>query len=227
MLLGIWGPFAVGKTTHINAYMARCNGNDKFRNVRFVYADNALVFHMDRYLQFRDVPTDEAIWKGKQIDKVPWINDMVADDRTFWVVESARYFTGMYECLVKAHNMSDGGLRFIVPITDGSTMIKFMQARCKDFGKEFNAEYWQSQRAIYEADGRYTNAVQRWFIPNGIPVMIIPIDESRDGFYRMNGCLDTWLGLQPDQWYGIAQSLKVYAQVPEAIEIERKRQGRH
>lgn len=227
MLLGIWGPFAIGKTTHVNSYMARCNGNPAFKNTVFVFADIALEYRMNRFGQFRDAPPDKQRWKGLQSTKEHFIHDMVADDSTFWVVESARYFTGMFECLVEAHNLCDGGLRFIVPVTDGPTMIKFMQARCVERNKEYRADYWTPERALYESDGRYTNAVEKWFAPNGIPTMIIPIDESRDAFYRMRGCLDTWLKLQPDQWYGIAHSLKVYAQVQEAVEVERKRQGRH
>lgn len=210
-ILGIWGPFAVGKTTYINAFMCRQAGNQHFRNVVFVFADLSLEYHMDKHGQWRDKTLNGADdhWKGKQIDKEARIRDMVADDRYIWVIESARYFSGMYECLVDANQMSNGGMRFILPITDGHTMTIFMMERCAQRNKTFRADYWDERRVAYEANARYTNAAEKWFKPNGIPYEVVEIDKTRDTFYRVGGILTAWLSPGArESWYGMTDLIK-------------------
>ena len=233
MLLGIWGPFAIGKTTYLTQFMNSRQGDLGFKRTIIVMADLSQEFRMDVFGQWGSVVRkgDDDHWKGKQSEKEARIRDMVADDRYMWVVESARYFSGMYECLVDAHNLCDGGLRFIIPITDGPTMVKFMQDRCAKRNKAYREDYWVPDRVAYEADKRYTNAAEKWFKPNGIPYEIVHIDESRDTFYRVGGVLECWLKLRPDQWYDMAHSFRVLAGVEEDILLERKltaeRHGRY
>lgn len=228
MLLGIWGPFAVGKTTFLNSFMAARAGNPAFKSTVFVFADLCMEYRMDRHGQWRETILKGSHWNGKQVDKERYIHDMIADDSQTWVVESARYFSGMYECLVDAHNLCEGGLRFVIPITDGPTMIKFMQARCDLRGKEFRADYWDADRVAYEADGRYTNAAVKWFKPNGISYQVVMVDESRKQFANIGGILNTWLQRPADEWYGAdkIESTKFWYQVPTKQEgVERR--GRH
>lgn len=216
MLLGIWGPFAIGKTTHLRHYMETRNSGSPvydlipLQRVIFVHADLSTEYHMVRGdFVAKKLTGHDNHWMGKQEYKIQHINDMIADDRRYWVVESARYFSGMYEHLVKAHDDSGGGLRFILPITDGPTMIKFLKARCESKDKAFRADCWvDGGKAEYECDARYTNAAKKWFGPNGIPYMTVPIDETRNEFYRVSACLDAWLKVKPDRWYGDVQLYK-------------------
>lgn len=213
MLLGIWGPFSVGKTTYLTQYMERQASNLAFKNVVFVFADLSMEYHMDKNGHWNGIPRkgDEDHWKGKQDIKEAYIQEMVADDKTFWVVESARYFSGMYGCLVDAVTQCDGGLRFIVPVTDGPTMVKFMKARCEKRNKVYREDYWDERRVAYEADARYTNAVRKWLEPAGVPCEVFTVDETRETFRRAGGFLSTWLKLKPEQWYGMTDAFKKLA----------------
>lgn len=241
MLLGLWGPFAIGKTTFLNAFMCNRAGNPAYSNTVFVYADLSLEYRMDKKFQWREKAARGSHWNGKQADKAPFIADMIADDNTMWMVESARYFTGMYECLVTEHELSDGGLRFVIPITDAATMEAFLRARCESRNKTFREDYWEAQKLVYEADGRYTNAAKNWFRPAGIPYEVVSIYEDRKQFTTVAGILNTWLQVPSDKWYGdVVKSTKFWSTPPakpvvhpqpvaqpEPVAHDNRRRGRH
>lgn len=207
MLVGVWGPFAIGKTTYISAYQANHKG-DAYKHVSFVYADLSLEYHwsvkQQRWVD-KQCKGEEDHWKGKQACKEAFIDDMVADDRRLWIVESARYFSGMYECLVEVFQRYDGGMAFIIPTTDGATMKAFMQARCEGRGKTFREDYWDDRRVEYEAGARYLNAADKWFQPNKIPFTALHIDSGRSQFSGVGMALDSYIKRPVSKWYGVAE----------------------
>lgn len=221
MLLGIWGPFACGKTTFLNAYMCRHASAD-YAHVSFVFADLSVEYHW-KGKRWADVTRkgDDDHWKGKQDCKESFIDSMVADDRRIWVVESARYFSGMYECLVSTFQRYDGGMAFIIPVTDGPTMKIFMQERCAGRGKEFREDYWEPKRVAYEAGPRYTNAAEKWFLPNHIPYEAMTIERDRKNFSIVGNALDYWLKRPASKWYDVS---KRYQEDMDRVDGRRARQ---
>lgn len=205
MLIGIWGPFAVGKTTFLNAYMCR-HADGSYKNVSFVFADLAVEYHWSvRQRRWVDERGDEKRWKGLNTDKVAFIDDAVADDKHIWVVESARYFSGMYECLVEVFQRYDGGIAFLLPVTDGETMKIFMKKRCEEHNKAFNEGYWDDRRIAYEAGARYTNSASKQFTPNLIPWVAVQIERDRKQFSAVGSHLTSYIQRPVQQWYGVAE----------------------
>lgn len=206
MLVGLWGPFAVGKTTFLNAYMCRHadQPSQQFRRTTFVMADLQLEYSW-RASEQRWADKTANHWKSTQADKVQRIDDMMADDRHTWVIESARYFSGMYECLTEAFQRYDGGLAFIIPVTDGPTMTIFMRERCEVNGKVFRDDYWDAKRVAYEAGPRYINAATKWFTPLKIPWVCTRVERNREQFSAVDTWMTSYITKPVSWWYGMSE----------------------
>ena len=202
MLLGLWGPFGCGKTFFMGQMLKEMEGRPEFKHVVIVMADLSREYHLDFppgcYVEAKG---KDDHWKGKQADKEPFIEEMMGDDTKLWVVESARYFSGMYGTLVRYHERYGGGVRMIIPITTGPIMETFLRARCEKRNKRYNAEYWDPKRIEYEADRRYTNPTKNVFKPVGIPFNTIYISQDRHEFAIVRELMWQAIRLPVAKWY--------------------------
>jgi len=155
MLLGILGPHATGKTTYCKslADMYRSGNVKSHHNLYVVLADSCIILGNGLDIA--------APWtQGKKHEKEPHIEDMVADDTTIYVVESARFFTGQVAYLDTLAKRYSGGVKLIVVSVTYERMIENMRSRCDRRGKVFKEIYWKDA-AAYENRDRYINQVTK------------------------------------------------------------------
>lgn len=206
MMLFIYGPSAIGKTTFLKSVQWDLVPPTGSKLV-VVYAD-----HCEEHHQVLDVYCDDTIgdvfasikkgkkWGGKRAEKEPMrhLYNMIGDDRTMWVVECMRYLNGLWPELIEAHQRNGGGLRIIVPYYTGEVGQYFRQQRCDKLGKEMS-EYWTVDNCLSESDYR-VNSCRKHLQPVGIPCIFISIDKERRGWDTVRkfvmGCL-----IEDADWY--------------------------
>lgn len=205
MLLGLYGVFAVGKTTFMKDSMDDLADsiNDNL-DLTVVLADLQSEYHYNKI-------TDEWVltkcferWKGKRDEKLDWIEPMIADRHRLWIVESARYFGGLHLEFIDAVNMNDGGLKFIIPVTDELSARQFLIDRCEKRNKKFRADYWTKKRLTYEARDRYLNVAKKHYMPAGIKCFIQPIFYEREEWVTVARMMREIVQLSPGAWYNDA-----------------------
>lgn len=200
MLLGVYGVFAVGKSTFFQNHM------DELADVvepemTIVLADYKQEYWLDKRKNRWDLREHKPRWKGSREDKLPWIEPMIGDKKRLWIVESARYFGGLQDYLVACHRKHYGGLRFIITITDPETARKFLVDRCEKRNKEFQASYWDNKRLMYESYGRYVNVVNSAYNPAGVPCLIRNISEDRHEWIGIQREIEQIISLPVRSWY--------------------------
>jgi hypothetical protein len=202
MLLALYGPFAIGKSTFLDTHMDYFADNlPEWLNLSVVLADYADEY---RYMKISDtwqVVHDKPRWKGKKEDKLPYIADMVRDRKRLWIVESARYFGGLQDIFIEYHNKFCGGVKFMVFRTDLNTARKFMIERCEFRNKTFNEEYWTPQRLAYESMGRYINVVNNSYTPAGVKCDVMPVSYDRREWDMVKGKIRAILQWDDTWWY--------------------------
>ncbi len=177
MLLAIWGPHAIGKTVWLSNIMDKLPDIVPHGNLVVVNADNCKEYHYNRHGDVWDEMKDKERWGGKKAQKVEYIDGMVSDRNTLWVVEGGRYFNGLRTHIVPAFEKYGGGVEFIVALYDGNVGRQFIIDRCKKVGKKFN-EYWTEEKCANESRGKQT-ACDKWYIPAGIPCTSFYVDAER------------------------------------------------
>lgn len=197
MLLGVYGMFAVGKTTFLDNFKDDLADRAK-KPLTIVLADISTEYWLrhDKWRKRRDKP----IYKGSREDKVDHMEFMVADTSRIWIVESARYFGGCQDLLVDCFKKYHGGLAFIIITSYPETAQKFLMERCEKRNKEYRADYWTKDRLIYESEGRYMNVVNNAYRPAGVPVYTFKMDYLRREWDAIG---ETMLDIvsHPDRWY--------------------------
>lgn len=176
MIIGVWGPSALGKTYWLTSCMdelARV-----YDQLTVVLADNALEAHYKDGVRLEDVRNNER-WKRTKEEKLSWSPaDTIADPRV-WIIESHRYFGGIQPDYVAGWKANGGrGLYMLNIYAEPDLMREFLARRCMDNGKEFNAGYWDYERSKYE-NLRALNSAERWLKPAGIPYENFEIDPER------------------------------------------------
>ena len=203
MLIGLYGVFAVGKTTFLFNLMDELAGLSIY-GLTVVMADlgDEYEYHggSEPYWEIRS--DRKSLWRGKQDEKAEHMRFMVNDKERMWIVESARYFGGMHGVLVDAFAQAGGGLHFIVPVTDGDTGRKFLIDRCKKRNKTFRADYWTDKRLAYECIGRYQNVMSVQYGPAGVPYMVLPISYARTEWAAAEASLKHMVTVPLNKWYG-------------------------
>lgn len=189
MIIGIYGTHAVGKTTFLTQYMDAIADHCP-RPLRVVCADNAFEYHLSPNRQDW-IQYHKEEWKSDKATKVPMLLERMCD-KAIWIIESARVFTGfgpeLADCVKRG-----GDIRFIVPAVEPEIMRGFLQARCVDYGKEFNAEYWDDARLRYESHDRYRNFIVKHMIPVGVPYMTVWIDQDRLAWVQAYNRILEWM----------------------------------
>ena len=200
MLLGIYGVFAVGKSTFFQKHMDEL-ADVVVPELTVVLADYKQEFWLNKAKDCWDLRQHKPRWKGSREDKLPWIEPMIADHERVWIVESARYFGGLQDHLVDCYRIHRGGLRFIVPITEPDTARKFLVDRCKRRNKVFREEYWTSDRLIYESNGRYVNVTEHTYIPAGVKCLVRNVSYDRHEWVGIGREIEQILSLSERSWY--------------------------
>lgn len=200
MLLGLYGPHAIGKTTAARQLMTRWAGDTRYSHIRVISPDVCTVYWMERGV-WKSEHQSKEVWKGKSAAKLPFIMDMVGDDSTLYLVESARYFSGMFEYLVEAHRLAGGGSRYYVVVTQGDILGRQIAARCKEIGKTFRDDYWTPEKLQYEAWGRYESPTEKYLRPAGIHYSISCIDEERRQWPLLKELISRDVLRPVDWWY--------------------------
>lgn len=175
MLIGVWGPSALGKTYWLTSCMdelARLN-ND----IVVVLADNSLENHY-KAGAWEKVRNNER-WKRTKEEKLSWPPaDLMADKRV-WIIESHRYFGGIQPEFVAGWRANRGrGLYMLNVWAQPDLMRDMLERRCIANGKEFNSGYWIPERCKYE-NLRALNSAERWMKPAGVPYENFEIDQER------------------------------------------------
>lgn len=204
MMLGMYGPYAVGKTTFIDNLindiaMSAYNYNEIPHGLVLVKADQNL-----EWSKATGYIKTGMKYTGTSVAKRSDIHNMVADDTCLWIVESARYFSGStQQYVVDAVQYSKGGAAFIIPTTTEANMIAFLKERCLKRNKAYRADVWENKthRAGYESRDRYRNAALKWYQPNNIPWVEIIIDAERKAWAQVLRVV--WQAIQRpvNQWY--------------------------
>ena len=155
MLLGVIGPHATGKSTyhrHLAGLYQSGAILPRFA-LKIILADNGFILHKDG--------EDKVKWtKGLRAEKEPYIENMVADDTTVYILESARFFGGLMPYVKELFDTYNGGARFVLASVTYERMIENMRGRCDKTGKEFKEEFW-ADRAQYENRDRYLNQLMK------------------------------------------------------------------
>lgn len=200
MLLGIYGPFAVGKTTFVQNNMDDFADSSR-NNLTVVLGD----LNEEYWLDDDDwiLRNCKPRWKGTRDEKVPWIDHMIGDRKRLWIVESARYFGGLQNPFTRSYVKHQGGLRFVVPITEPDAMRQFLIERCEKRNKQFRKEYWDTKRLTYECQGRYVNAIENHYITIGVKCYIKTISYDRHEWLDVARIIREICSLSPKAWYKI------------------------
>ena len=198
MILGIYGPFAVGKTYWLKNGMDDL-ADSSYGNLTVVLGDlNQEYWLNDDHWVLRE---NKPRWKGKKEDKLPWINRMVAAEDRLWIVESARYFGGMQDQFIQSFERYGGGLRFIIPVVEPDTMRQFLIERCKKRNKKFREGYWDDKRLMYESQGRYVNAMEKHYVPIGVKCYVKMVSYDRSEWVGIGRLAREICSLSPKAWY--------------------------
>ena len=198
MLLGLYGVFAVGKTTFMQDRMDDF-ADSSYGDLTVVLGDLKQEYWLndDHWILREHKPR----WKGTREDKVLWIDHMIGDKERLWIVESARYFGGLQDQFIHSFRRHGGGLRFIVPVTEPDTTKRFLMERCEKRNKTFREEYWDDKRLIYESQGRYINAMNNHYIPEGIKVYVQAISYDRHEWVEIARLMREICCLSSKAWY--------------------------
>jgi hypothetical protein len=203
MLLGIVGMYALGKTTWLE------KNRDAWPELLkpgislvCVSADNAYEYWYDKRLDCWSLRScRDNLWKRTHEEKADHLAGMIMDERTIWIVESARYILGMQDEILQAHKVVKGGVRFIVPWAKPDACKIFIQKRCEKRNKKFNVEYWDYKRLEYEGAGRYHNLMKRHYLDVGIPTQFVMVDLERKSWIGATSIVNRWVAEAPEGWY--------------------------
>jgi hypothetical protein len=201
MLIGIYGMFAVGKTTFLMDAKEDLPGivnND----LTVVFADLGDEYHYEPTDDEWIIYGDSIRWKGKRDEKLPHIESMIEDRDMLWIVESARYFGGLQDEIIRCVRKHGGGAAFIVPVSDEPTARQFLIDRCNKRNKEFRADYWTERRLNYEAYHRYVNVVNKHYLPAGIKCYVRHISYARNEWESIRELLHGMCRMDERYWYG-------------------------
>lgn len=205
MLLGLYGVFAVGKTTFMKDNMDDFADsiNDNLE-LTVVLADLQSEYHYNKSMDEWILTDKFERWKGKRGEKLSWIEPMISDRNRLWIVESARYFGGLHQEFISAFERYGGGLRYIIPITDELSARQFLVDRCEKRNKKFRADYWTKKRLSYEARDRYLNVAKKHYMPAGVKCFIQPIFYEREEWVTVARMMREIIQLSPEAWYDIS-----------------------
>lgn len=194
MMLFIYGPSAIGKTTFLKSVQHSLVPPIGSKLV-VVYADHCVEHHGDVIIK------ESKKWGGKRVEKEPMrhLDNMIGDDRTMWVVECMRYLNGLWPELIEAHQRNGGGLRIIVPHYTGEVGRYFRQQRCDKLGKKMS-EYWMVKNCAGESEYRKNSCIKH-LVPVGIPVKCYKIDKKRTNWHTLGIGLKWWLSESIEEWY--------------------------
>ena len=202
MLIGIFGAHATGKTTFMKHMLDTIQPPAvNNRKLVIVLADNGTEYHLcadDEGLYYEE-HKDDSQWKGKQEDKIDKMNEMISDHHAVWIVESARYFTGMYE-LRDMCIKYNGGLRFIVPTCTPQVFKEHLISRCKKANKKFRDDYWVAGKLDYESSTRYVRVLQKHFDGINIEVKRLTVTNYSE-WDMIEPLLQTWVNDPIKRWY--------------------------
>lgn len=203
MLIGVYGVFAVGKTTFFKDNMDDLADMvvDGRSNLVVVLADLADEYHFDKVNNEWYINHHKPIYKGKRDEKMNHLEAMISDRKTVWIVESARYFSGIHEDVCFYKEQAGGGVRFIMPYCSPATAKQFLIDRCDKCNKTFRAEYWDDKRLAYECKDRYVNMVGRYYQPAGIRCHTFEVSYSRKEWAGVLPILRKWVATEEEGWY--------------------------
>lgn len=173
MIIGLFGPHALGKTTYLRDAMDSLADNAQSR-LRIVLADLRQEYHLadDKTVWLKII---QPHWQGNSQERTILLQKCMADDAV-WIVESAWCFRGMQ------HTFGDA-IKFIIPVAEPSVMKRFLQTRCELQGKTFRDDYWYDTRLIYESSLRYLNVVKN------VPHTVVTIDAQRKAWAEIHRLL--------------------------------------
>lgn len=189
MLIGIYGPHAVGKTTFLLNYLDAF-GDAACGPIHIVRADDAIVYQLSDdgmdWLEHK-----QKAWKADKASKLPLMEEAMFDHRP-WVVESARFFGGCGPQMVE-YLKAGGHIKFIIPVVEPHQLRAFIQHRCDSNGQEFNATYWDEARLRYECHDRYVNFVNKIMRPAGVECSVWMVDDERTVWADIFNQIVRWL----------------------------------
>jgi hypothetical protein len=200
MLIGIIGPFGVGKTTFLKNSMDWLSDHCRY-NLTVVLADLESEYHYNVNDNCWDLTKNFKRWKGHREEKMaePWLEDMIWDSTRLWIVESARYFKGLQPNIIEAHKKWGGGVRFIVAHAKGGTLMQFLRERTASHNK-VPSDYWTPETCLRESN-EHVNSANNRYIPAGIPCVLQQITEHRVEWEIIKGGLFGWMNATMGEWY--------------------------
>lgn len=198
-LLGIYGPHAVGKTCAMGRLLQDLEGSGL--PVTVICADNNLDrwWDGDRLVEVRH--KGRSVWKGKQPGKRVLVDNMIADDARTYVVESARFYSGLHQYIAELYVQYGGGVHFIHPVCGAPMFEAIMRARSKRAGKRFKDEYWTPSKLYYESWSRHTNLAAKYFDPVGLPYNTIEVHEDYGEWSDIDNLIWRLVSRWPEEWY--------------------------
>lgn len=197
MLIGIYGPHSIGKTTfmrHLIVEFQALKAAPALLRVTLVQADNELEWSI------RDDLVSNHRWKDKALPKRRLVHELIADDTRLYIMESARFFSGMWPEIVAAYKLARGGAQFIIPVASPDDLQYFIQQRCIMNGKPYRSDVW-GPKAHYESDFRYSNPMRKWLTPAGIPWSQYVIGRERKTWKQIEVQIWRLIATPPEDWY--------------------------
>lgn len=201
MLLGIWGPSSVGKTYFTRRWISHlvCISNWP---ISLVEADSPVVWNLKTFTEdgepFWDRASgDKPRWKGKKADKLhphpP--SELMADRERIWIIESVRYFNGLWPHITEACQELGGGFRLMVVIAQGPVHHQFLIDRK---GGELSP-YWTPENCWKESQYRANNFYKH-YEPAGVVGKVVEIGPDRlEWLTEVLPLMEDWL--TTEDWY--------------------------
>jgi hypothetical protein len=161
-----------------------------------VFGDNSVEHHS--YIGRQSIPRwlelkKSKKWQGKKEEKLAYpLLHMIASDK-LWVVESMRYFNGLFPNLIEAFQQNgNAGLHMIIPYAADEVHREFLRRRCIKVGKDMSP-YWEDLKNCGNERRYRVGSIEKWWDPNGVPAKAFEIDANRFNWIKVTRYLRSLL----------------------------------
>jgi len=199
-LLGIYGPHAVGKTSAVDRLLGKLEETDL--PVTCVRADSGLEFKWVGGALEKDSSRREEYWRGKRARKDALLDELMADDTRLYVVESARFFSGLQSHIAYLHSIYGGAEFIILTISDVNAFDQFLRDRAANSVRAtYNADFWMHNKLRGEGYNKYANYLPPVFSNCGLPYHMYDVGSDRNVWYAIDNLIWELVNKPLGDWY--------------------------
>jgi GTPase SAR1 family protein len=174
MIIGLFGPHAIGKTTMVERWV------NKYPGLVGVHADNQTVRRSNKE------PIREKGWQGSTTKKWEMLTAK-RESSVIYVIEGcSSYGTQLVRGFLPEDTM-------VHVFCSPSRLKELLQARCLRKGRNFNASYWDRKRCEYESYQRMANCIRKHLNPRQYKEVLIERWEDWPKAERLFVSFFVWL----------------------------------